>query len=229
MNQIRILIVEDDPFTAMAISTLLENNNFKVIDIVNNAEEAWNVCKTQTPDIVILDVTLQSDIPGTWIGINIKKHNLNTKIIYLTSHHDLETIKDIENSNPALYITKPYRDSTLISNINIIINKPQKTIEIYDNRSIHLLQVDKILYMQSERNYLTIYLHELPKLIIRKKMDDLLKQLPNDLFLKVHQSYAINTQWIEHININYAVILGTEIPISRSNKSLIKKKFNINT
>ena len=230
MEQIKsVLIVEDDPFIATSIATLLEEHNFEIIAIVNTAEKAWKICLATQPCLIILDINLKSDLNGTWVGKNILKHDLNTKIIYLTAHDDSETIKEIELTNASLFVTKPFKESMLMTNINMVMqqNKCSKSIEIFDSRTLHVINPHKVLYIQSEGNYLNIFFCDLPQLIIRKKLVDLIDYLPDSIFLRIHQSFVINTLWVEHADVYNITIKGNKIPISRSYKPIVKKYFNI--
>ncbi len=56
-KQIKILLVEDDPFLLNMYATKFEENNFKVI-IANDGEEALNLIKADYPDIILLDILL---------------------------------------------------------------------------------------------------------------------------------------------------------------------------
>ena len=75
----RILIVEDDPFIAMSLSVLFKKNNFDVIGIIDNADEAWETCKHEKPDLILLDVQLIGEKTGIWVGQRIKDSNFRNK------------------------------------------------------------------------------------------------------------------------------------------------------
>ena len=57
-----------------------------------------------------------------------------------------------------------------------------------------------------------------------KKIED---KLPNDLFLKVHRSFVINTTKIIDIEDNSVLIEKDVVPVSRSNRPELMKRLNL--
>ncbi len=224
----RILIVEDDPFIAMSLSVLLKKNKYDVIGIKDNAEDAWDTCLQEMPNLILLDIRLIGEKKGTWVGEHIKKENLPIKIIYLTAFNDKETIDAIIATDPEVYVTKPFNKSMLVSNIELILKKSNLDIlEIVDSRKKHRINTKDIHYIQSEGNYLNIVMNNKPTLVIRERLNCIEERILNKSFLRIHQRFIINTDWVTKAGKESVYIQDEKIPVSKPYKSVIVDQFNL--
>ena len=223
-----ILIVEDDPIISVALKKILQENNFEVIGVTNNASDAWGLCKKHLPQLVILDVYLEGDLTGIWVGEQIEKMDLDIKIIYLTAYDDDQTIRYIERTSPYFYLTKPFKESMLISNIKLALKTkklPRKTVKLWENHKLYSLVVAHIYYIQSEGNYLNIYGNfEKSPIIVRKRLPEIIEMIPENEFIRVHQRYVVNRMWVDYVDLKHITINKELIPISRSFRKDVKNK-----
>jgi DNA-binding NarL/FixJ family response regulator len=139
MNEIRVLIVEDEPIIAEHISVYLNNNDFMVSGIAYDDEEAKKQLKYNTPDAVLLDINLESETDGIAIATHI---NATYKIpfIFLTSYADRETLDRAKAVEPSGYIVKPFNEKTLLASLEIAISNFASKA----NRQIPKLSFEKI-------------------------------------------------------------------------------------
>jgi DNA-binding NarL/FixJ family response regulator len=118
MIEIKVLIVEDDPLIAIDIEQILSNLNFRVSGTAFNADDALQCLKNNTPDIVLLDVNLESDKDGINIA-EIINEKYQLPFIYLTAHADKNTLERAKKTKPAGYIIKPFDERDLLAGIEI--------------------------------------------------------------------------------------------------------------
>jgi DNA-binding LytR/AlgR family response regulator len=76
--------------------------------------------------------------------------------------------------------------------LNLNTTTQKKQVIIQDGLKAINLTIEDIYYIQSEGNYLNIYL-ETTHFLIRSTMDAFLEKLAQDYFVRIHQRYAINT------------------------------------
>lgn len=139
MNEIRILIVEDEPVIAKNISMYLDNNDFTVSGIAYDDAEAKYELQFNTPDAVILDINLESPENGIDIARLInEKYSL--PFIFLTSYADRETLEKAKQVAPSGYIVKPFNEKTLLATLEIAIANFASSL----NRKDPTLQLQKI-------------------------------------------------------------------------------------
>ncbi len=118
----KILIVEDQPITAMDIKQTITNLGYEVIGIAKSYENAIRKFEENIPDLVIMDICLNEGIDG----IDTVKQLYKIKkipVIYLTAFTDDVTIDRAIETNPSSYEIKPFNRASLNSSIKIAIKK----------------------------------------------------------------------------------------------------------
>jgi len=103
----KVLIVEDNPMNMELTADLLEINDYSVLQ-ATTAEEGINIAKTESPDLILMDIGL----PGMdgLAATKILKNNEKTKkitIIALTSHAMIGDDETVRKAGCDGYITKP--------------------------------------------------------------------------------------------------------------------------
>ncbi|MGB1295632.1 MAG: LytR/AlgR family response regulator transcription factor [Flavobacteriales bacterium] len=220
----RFLIVEDDAILAYSLSIILEGNGYEVIEIANNVKEAYKLCKMHSPDIVLVDVCLIGIKTGIDLAHKLKENNVPCSVIYLTAFKDAETINKIKETDPILYLTKPFISEVLLTNIELVLTQLKNTnitIPIEDGSSSTMVNVLDINYLQSDRNYVNIKLKDGSELVVRNKLNDIENLIFNKTtrFTRIHQSYLVNDNFIQSVKKN-SVLLKNDLSITISKKYL---------
>ncbi len=120
MNEIRILVVEDEPLIAMDIEQTLNNIDFAVTAIAHTYADAIRQLKINTPEAVLLDINLNDEKDGIDIAefINQQYH---LPIVFLTSHADKSMLDRAKKIQPAGYIVKPFEEKDLLAGLEIAL------------------------------------------------------------------------------------------------------------
>jgi DNA-binding NarL/FixJ family response regulator len=139
MSKLKILIVEDEPVIAEHISVYLDNNDFEVGGIAYDAEEAMVQLRHNTPDAVLLDINLDSELDGIDIARRINEQ-YQLPFLFLTSYADKSTLERAKGVQPAGYIVKPFNERTLLASLEIAISNHATAI----NAQLPALSIDKI-------------------------------------------------------------------------------------
>ncbi len=186
MSEIQILIVEDEPIIAENIAHYLNNNDFKVCGIAYDDEEVKGFLESGTPDAVILDINLESEMNGIDIAelINSRYH---LPFIFLTSYADKDTIEKVKMVKPWGYIVKPFNEKTVLASLEIAISNFAQANK-KDQPDISLEKINKhLLSPLSDREF------DVLRLIYDGKTN---QQIADGLFV------SINTIK-KHINNSY--------------------------
>ena len=78
--------------------------------------------------------------------------------------------------------------------------KGMKVKKIITKEGIQILQLRDIVYVESEGHYLYIHTNK-TKIMIRSKIIDFIEDI-QEVFLHVHQSFAVNMMYIEKLTKN---------------------------
>ena len=118
----RILIIEDEFNLADAIASKLKKEKYQV-DICTDGEEGLYNATANIYDLIILDVMLPG-MNGFEILNNIRKQEINTKVIMLTAKSTLEDKLTGLEHGANDYVTKPFHIEELIARVNIQLKDP---------------------------------------------------------------------------------------------------------
>ena len=119
MAELRIVIVDDSPFSIAVIRGVLEDAGFEVVGEASSLEEVKDVVKNTNPNLVTMDMTL----PGT-DGFECTRavHAISpsTKVIIISSMMDDEIVQEAKKNKASGYIQKPVDSDELLTLIHRI-------------------------------------------------------------------------------------------------------------
>lgn len=88
----RVVVVDDDKLVCLSLKTILEaEKDISVVGTGNNGMEAINLYKSLKPDILLIDIRMET-MTGLDAGETILKEDKNAKILFLTTFSDDEYI-----------------------------------------------------------------------------------------------------------------------------------------
>ncbi|MED3662913.1 response regulator [Ureibacillus sp. FSL K6-8385] len=109
MNDIRVLIVEDDPMVLeVNKSFLLKTKGFSLVGEAQSGEHAYHAIKDKKPDLILLDMYLP-DISGLELFYKIRNDRLPVDIIMITAARDAKTVQELTRLGAFDYLVKPFR------------------------------------------------------------------------------------------------------------------------
>ena len=212
MEKIKIYILEDEIITQELLKETLESMDYEVCGMHTNAEKSLQEIQKLQPDIAILDIRVDGDKSGIWLG-----DQLDFPIIYLTAFNDKKTIKQAIRTKPIGYLPKPFNATDLFIAVELALSKISNRHEIIvkeRNRNIKV-QIDDVLYAKKDDHYLILHLKDSKK-VIRSSVKEFLELIQSRDFIQVHRSYIINKNYVSEFNTKEIIIRGDKIPISQS-------------
>lgn len=124
----KVLVVDDDALIRDGLSILLDmEEDIDIVGTACNGQEAFELCKKVSPDIVLMDIRMpvMDGVLGTRL---IKQHFSDIKIIILTTFKDDEYIKEAIKSGAEGYILKNQPSDSIIETLRIV-NKGNIVLE----------------------------------------------------------------------------------------------------
>ncbi|MCK9150790.1 response regulator [Methanobacterium alcaliphilum] len=112
MSNPRVLIVEDEAITAMELTRRLKSWGYDVVGDVFSGEQALEMVRKCSIDLIIMDVYLNGPMDGVDAAKEILK-TIEMPIVFLTAHGNIDSRLDGKSTHPFYYIIKPFRETEL--------------------------------------------------------------------------------------------------------------------
>jgi len=122
MSKNRILIVEDEALTVLALKRDLAEVGYEVAGDASTAADALRAAEDNRADLVLMDIRLDGGISGVAAAAAIRGH-LDVPVVFLTAHASTETLARAVESGAFGYLLKPYTVPELKATIEIALHK----------------------------------------------------------------------------------------------------------
>ncbi|WP_310557147.1 response regulator [Flavobacterium sp.] len=223
--KIKCLVVDDEPLAIRLIEKHIEKiDALEVVATCNNAMKAFEILNTQTIDLLFIDIKMPN-ITGIEFLKNLKNP---PKTILTTAYRDFAL--DGFELGVVDYLLKPITferffkavDKFLSENVKTDI-KVKETVQdefilIKSGIKNHKINTQDILYIESVKDYIKIVLTDNKSITSKYKISDIEVELNQNIFLRIHRSFIINSSKITAFTVNDIEVNGVEVPIGASYK-----------
>lgn len=168
-------------------------------------------------DIYFLDIEMFPN--GKDIAKKINSIHSQAIFIFMTNHDSY--IFETQILNPFYFIRKSHFEDDLKIALEILKNMTDDYLSILFNQEEILIKFNDIKYIEIYRGKMTFHTRE-KDIYSWGTLNNLQKQLPQERFIRIHNSYIINKDYIESIKKNEVTIDNCPFPISRK----YQKKFH---
>ena len=165
---LNIIIVEDEPLSAMFIERVVIQMGHKVVGIYEDSDNAFLAIKQNKPDIIFMDINIYGSLDGIDLTKNLALGS-ETEVLYISSYSDSEIIDKALLTNPSNYLIKPIKEEELKIALTLI-KKRRNTLTQKDDSRIFLLNE---LYYDLDTHELYEIGHPFSLSLIEKKLIDL--------------------------------------------------------
>ncbi len=102
----RVLIVEDEVISAMALEGLLSDLGYSVVGTATTGEEAIEKARRERPDLVAMDIRLAGRMNGIEAAARISEETA-ARLVFMTGYDDADTRSRALGLRPLAFLTKP--------------------------------------------------------------------------------------------------------------------------
>ena len=229
------IIIEDEIPAQKILQNFIDKvPHLSLIGTFKAAIEANSFLRNNTVDIVFLDVNLP-DISG----IDFIKTVTNPPAVIMTTAYPDYAVSSFELETIIDYLVKPFSLDRFLKAINKLKTKTETeestlsteaaktSIFINVDKTHHKIMLNDIVYVESDRNYITVVTNT-QKLTYIDSLKNWVDKLPENQFRQVHKSFIINSRMVTKISGNELFISEHKIPIGRTYKQELLKILKIN-
>ena len=228
------IIIEDEiPAQRILKRYISKIPSVTLVDTFKAAIEANSFLNTNNDvDVVFLDINLPD-----MSGLDFIKTIKNPPLIIMTTGYPDYAASSFELDTIVDYLVKPFSFDRFLKAINKAKNRletskesneenTEETIFLNVDKTLHKLTLNSILYIESDRNYITV-ITESQKLSYIDSLKNWSAKLPENQFIQVHKSFIINSGFVERISGNTIYVKDNKIPIGRTYKQDLLNKLGI--
>ncbi len=211
---IRTILIEDEPIALKHLTALLLKHCPQILIVATAAtiEEAKLELLSHHPELVLLDIELSGHNSFELLE---QVNNLDFEKIFVTAHEQfgIQAIKHRATD----YILKPIDKLDLTEAVERAASKiyakrmlaNQKQIIEFNLNYTHRLSlpaqdglifvdIQKIMYCESEGRYTRFYLaNQEKKILVSKNIGEYEILLPKHIFIRIHSHYIVNLSYVE--------------------------------
>jgi len=218
------IIVDDEPNAVKLLEILIQQNTrWQLLGKCYDALEAITFLKDNKPDFIFLDINMPQ-LTGMELAGLLSK---DTKIVFTTAYSEYAaesyTFQTID------YLLKPITLKRFLAAMQKIESyfsshdagekNPATGNEYFFVKSgkvIRKILMGDIQYFEGEKEYVRL-VTTAEQILIYRRLKDIEEQL-SPPFVRVHNSYIVNTKQLNKIQDNHIYIANKQIPISEKFK-----------
>jgi DNA-binding LytR/AlgR family response regulator len=225
--KIRCLIVDDEPLAVRLVSSYcLQVPELEVVASCGSAIEAFAVLRQQRIDLIFLDIKMPK-LLGTDF---LRSLSHPPKVILVTAYREyaldgyeldivdylvkpvsfIRFMKAVEKAGRQLLQEwSAYGDSSGGE------SQPEPFLYFRVNKEMVKVMLGDILFLESRKEYVMLYLEGNRTLLIRQSISSLEKMLSPNRFIRVHRSYMVTREQIQSFTSTQLRIGSHTIPVGR--------------
>ena len=196
----------DRQLLKVVIQTYFENNEeeFKIFEY----ELGDNLLYDIEVELLFLDIIMN----GMKIARKLRDIQFKAPIIFLTAHADY-AVESYE-VYVAGYLLKPYDTNKLTLLLDEVLQRSvQKRIAVKVKKQHRYLEINDIMYVESDKHVLNIHLKDSRVIQTTEKLSELEKTINSKRFIRCHQSYLVNMDYIKDAKTDFILSNDIRIPI----------------
>jgi len=219
--KISCVIVDDEPYALDLLELFIDKaTEWSVLAKCYDAVDAINFVRTHQPQVVFLDINMPA-LSGLELAGLLPP---DIRVVFTTAYS--EYAADSYNYQTLDYLLKPLTLKRFMATVQKVethfqileassssrVSDDKKHFFIKSGITLHKILMDDILYFEGQKEYVCIVTTR-EKLLIYRRLKELEQQFAMP-FIRVHNSYIVNTKHLEKVLDNHIYIGSVQIPVS---------------
>ncbi len=219
--RINCIVVDDEPASRDILEKFISDcPSLNLICLCKNAFEAMQTINKENIQLIFLDINMPK-----LSGLRFYKSLINPPYVIFTTAYPEYAVEGFE-VDAIDYLLKPFSFERFLKAVNKAIdkfvNKQQKSenssILLKSDKKLYRVIIDDINYLEALGDYVKVY-YSNKSIIVHETFQNMLSQLPEKEFVRVHKSFAIALNKFEIIEGNMIKIKDKSIPIGQTYRS----------
>lgn len=225
---LRVLIVEDEPFIAEDLASMLGELGHGVTGRARDAAEALRMVHADAPDLVMLDIRLGEGPDGFAVAERLQHQGI--PFLFVTSHTDAETLAHMGRTRPAGFIRKPFDEEDVRAQLAVALTRNIRTgaadLFVRDKGRLLRLPVGEVLFAEADDNYVILHTAERRHVLVAT-LAHMLERLGSQTFARVHRSYLVNIDRVSALHDGHVLVGPHRVPVGRTHREALKARLRI--
>lgn len=228
------IIIEDEPLARnLLVDYVKRVPTLNLIEAYSSPLAAMETLRSVSVDILFLDVQMPEIT-----GISLLKILKKKPLVVLTTAYSQYALEGYE-LDVADYLLKPITFERFLKSVDKITRRletpsivesapaePTTTLQAFifvkDGTKLVKVKLDEILYIEGLKDYVTIHTDN-QKIVSLQRLKVLEEQLPNNKFIRIHNSYIVSLDAIDVIQKNEVQIKDVSLPIGDTYRKSFKE------
>ena len=225
-----VAIVDDDKDSRNYLEGLLKSFNYFDITVTqfDNGQTFIEGLGKSKFSLIFLDIEMP-EINGISLAKEIHSIDAKTLIIFVINHSSY--ISEAIRNYAFQYLVKPVKNEELtieLTRAHKELSRRNQKIEINVRERKIIVNVSDIEYIESRNKKVVITMRDKTVFESKGKLSDYSKLLSYHNFSSCHKSYLINLEYVKEIGHESITMAGGRyIPVSRSQRDVFKKAYNM--
>jgi two-component system, LytTR family, response regulator len=230
---LRCIIIDDEPNAVQLLEMLItQSTSWEIVGKCYNGIEALACLRQKTADFIFLDINMPQ-LSGMELAGLLPT---NTKIVFTTAYSEFAA--ESYSYDTIDYLLKPItlkRFLAAAQKIEAHFSKPAsgvavETIPTADyffvksGKTISKVLLDDILFFEGEKEYVRLVTVG-EQILVYRRMKDIESQLGAP-FIRVHNSFIINTRQLDKVSDNQVYIGSRQIPVGEKFREAFMEVIN---
>ena len=225
------MILDDEPVAVDYLKCLLGKfKSFEVTYECSNAFQAIEILEKEMVDLLFLDIKLPEIS-----GLELLKLIPNHPYAIITTAYD-EYALDCYDLDIVDFLRKPITLERFIKALNRFSERTRMYsvgdfvrsgfsnrkdfVLIHEGKDSFKVFLNQINYVQTYGEYIWVTTDE-KKYLVRRALYDFEKELPLDMFIRIHKSYLVNILKVIGFNSMHVILKSIQLPIGRNYKEAV--------
>ncbi|MHA7129513.1 LytR/AlgR family response regulator transcription factor [Algoriphagus namhaensis] len=237
---IKVAILDDEPKSILSLTYELSlfGDRVKLVTTLTSVSEAVEKLRAEDIDCLFLDIEMPQ-MDGFRFLENFERKNFEVVFVTAYSEYAIQALREQAFD----YLLKPVDGEDLdrvLTKLEGRLEQKEKELSpgkilLNTDQELRLIQIDDIVYCESEGSYTQVVLSTGAKVMVSKNLKHLQSLLPREGFFRIHHSFLINLKYFDLLDKSHAkvrMVTGEGLPLSRLRRkdflALLRQKMKHN-